>query len=231
MKNKLHSFSLSVLNKMGHVTRIVFSMVMICLILTFAPGKSNAEDIVDAFSKQSNSKERVMILKSLADQRQPVSKEIAKALISKGLSDEKPNVVEAAVSQIGHMKLVEFEGQLIQTYNNAKKAHKGYAERVRLSCLGSLGKIGGPKTALFLSKALSNDQGTVQGGVLLQVARQLKDPSLIEDLEAYADKMAGQIEKGKSANHNPMLYSMAQQHLAYAEETIEILSHLKGGQK
>jgi hypothetical protein len=231
MKNILYSFSLSVLKKMGHVTRFVFTMVMICLILTFAPGKSNATDVVDAFSKQSNSKERVMILKNLADTQQPVSKERSKTLISMGLSDEKPNVVEAAVSQIGRLKLVEFEDQLIQTYNNAKKAHKGYAERVRLSCLVSLGKIGGPKTALFLSKALSKDQGTVQGGVLLQAVRELKDPSLTEDLEAYADKMAAQIEKGKSANHNPMLYSMALQHLAYAEETINILSRLKGGQK
>lgn len=231
MKNIRHSFSLSVLKNVGHVTRFVFSMVIICLILTFAPGKSNATDIVDAFSKQSNSKERVMILKNIADTQQPVSKESAKTLITMGLSDEQPNVVEAAVSQIGHMKLVEFEDQLIQTYNNAKKAYKGYAERVRLSCLVSLGKIGGPKTALFLSKALSKDQGTILGGVLLQVVRELKDPSLIEDLEAYADNMAAQIEKGKSANHDPMLYSMAQQHLAYAEETIEILSHLKGGQK
>lgn len=232
MENIFSIFPLVVLKQTVRGIRLVLTVMLTGLLLLLASGPADAAaDDVAVFSGQSNSLERVRMLKNLTETRQPVGVEKARTLIHLGLADKAPNVVEAAVLQIGRMKSTGFEDQLIQVFNGAQKAHPGYGERVRLACLSSLGKIGGANTARLLSDALAKDQGTVEGGVLLKAVRELKDPTLIRDLEAYTDKMTAQIEKGKTAKDNPLLYSMALQHLAYAEKTIEMLRRLEGGAK
>jgi hypothetical protein len=191
--------------------------------------------VTTSFSNLSNSRERVRLLKDITDNKGTIKGTIsvteAKALVNLGLSDEKPDVAVEAALQVGKLKYKEFEGHLIQTYADASKRYKGHSERVRLACIKSLGKLKGTKTAIFLSRELAKDQGTVQGGFLLHAARELRDPSLIKDLKKYALKMADQIKRGKAEDDDPMLYSLAKQHYEFAENTIQMLSNLKGGNK
>jgi HEAT repeat protein len=201
------------------------------MVLTLTSGYANDGNVTTSFSKLSNSRERVRLLKDITDKKGTISVTETKALLNLGLSDKKPDVAAAAALQIGKLKYKEFEGHLIQTYTDASKRYKGHSERVRLVCIKSLGKLKGHRTASFLSRELAKDQGTVQGGFLLQAARELRDPLLIEDLEKYSLKMAEQIKKGQAENDDPMLYSLAKQHYEFAENTIQMLKELEGGNK
>ncbi|PIE62204.1 MAG: hypothetical protein CSA25_06270 [Desulfobacter postgatei] len=206
-------------------------VALLCIAVSFSSSYASDENVTSSFSKQTNSRERVRLLKAITDNKGAINVTEAKAMLNLGLSDKKPNVAMEAVLQVGKLKYEEFEGQIIQTYTNASKRYKGHSESVRLACIKSLGKLKGERTASFLARELAKDQGTVQGGFLLHAARELKDPSLIKALERYSLKMAEQIEKGKAAGDDPMLYSRAKQHYELAENTIQLLRDHEGGIK
>jgi hypothetical protein len=209
--------------------KTTINVALLCLALTLTSSYANDANVNTSFSELSNSRERVRLLRDMTVKKDAISIREAKSLLQLGLSDDKPDVAEEAAFQVGKLKYKEFEDPLIQTYTGAFRRYKGHSERVRLICIRSLGKLKGPKTASFLSQELAKDQGTVQGGFLLQAARELKDPSLIKDLEKYSRKMADQINKGQAANDDPMLYSLAKQYYEFAENTIQMLNELEGG--
>ena len=211
--------------------KTTINVALLCMVVSLTSSYAIDENVTTSFPKLSNSRERVGLLKDITDKKSTITVTEAKALLNLGLSDKKPDVAEKAALQVGKLKYKEFEGHLIQTYTDASKRYKGHSERVRLACIKSLGQVKGPKTASFLSRELAKDQGTVQGGFLLQAARELRDPLLIKDLRKYSLKMADQIKKGIAENDDPMLYSLAKQYYEFAENTIQMLNELKGGNK
>ncbi len=239
-KNYLTSSLYLVGNK--HLTKpTLFITILLGITLTYSTTITKGSDIINSFSKESNSIKRGLILKELSREdtqlktkdlqsdksvSQQIEPEKVKMVLNLGLEDKMPNVVEQAAIQIGKLKLMDFEEQLITVYKNARKNYKGYAERVQISCIKTLGRIGGKSTSNLIKSALVKENATIMGGILLEAIKDLKDISLLPSLYEYAKKMETFIEKGKAAENNPILYSLAKQQLELTKEIIDSLNNL-----
>jgi hypothetical protein len=72
------------------------------------------------------------------------------SLLQEGLNDPNPTVVEQALLQIGKLKVVELNNNVLNVYANANSRFQGYSERIQIDVIKAIGDMGSLDNAGFL---------------------------------------------------------------------------------
>lgn len=151
-------------------------------------------------------------------------------MLETALDDKSPVVVEAAVQEIGNLRLISLAPRLITLYTQSDSRFAGYAERVKFALIPSLGKLGGETVTGFLKRELEHDNGTELGEAILSAVRLSGDAALIDDVRDYAYKMDQYIANAQAKNLDPIVYSLKLHNSSLAHEIENVLMQ-KGGHK
>lgn len=190
---------------------------------------SSSNEALQKFQTSANPNSRVIILKKIGEGNKSArfssSEEInsERSLIMSGLKDKYPNVVVEATKYIGLLMKTDMESDLISVYENATKTYPGYWEKIQLTILETLGKIGGVETSKLFKSILSAGQTSTLSSATLKASETLNDVSMIPYIEEFQNKMEGFVAAGRNRGDNPMLYS---EFLADAELAKTVLASL-----
>jgi hypothetical protein len=209
---------------------------MVFLLFTVSGGPVEAGDgssLIRTFESTENSIDKRNILKSLSQNEETQNSAVPRwkvDLITIGLADKSPVVVETAVKQVGKLGLTELSPRLIDHFKNADERFiGGYTDRVRIALFKALGKVGGPGVAELFQEFLENDNGSGLGGDALLAVKNLNDPSLLNTVKMYMLKMDARIAEKKKINADPIFYSRYLNYLELARDVKESLLKSKGG--
>lgn len=217
--------------------KTVSKMVVIAVSVAIAAGTvwASNQDIESQYSKLKDEYQKKEFLLKLNSKPQKVKMYAAspdvrqetasvEKVLALGLSDESAVVVEQAILGIAKNNCSSLAPRLIPMYRNAQKLFKGYAERIRIAIVSTLGTVDGNTTVEFLGDILSKDNGTILGQKILNAIKELNDQQLSDAVAKYAEKMESKVELGRKAGHDPFLYSNAQQNAEIAREVLSSLT-------
>lgn len=217
------------------VLLVVFLFQMRVLYASDDSGKNSttALSVVNTYRSSENAIIRKNALKKLSvitfvqtDQLGPQWK---RNLLKEALYDKNPIVVEEVICQIGELNIHDLNPLLIQLFSTSEVRFRGYSGRIQIAILRTFGRIGDEEVKKLLVDFLTNDKGSFLAGKVLLTIKELNDPSLVEIVQEYSQKMDAKVAKLKAQNVDPMQYSMFLMHSELAKDIVKSFLSKEGG--